>query len=413
MASTSSSFPILASDPVQTMPRSSRTSVILNRLTNSDNESFPLMERDFEDRRRILFRSGKGGDPAPNAVRGQKTSGPAFGGHGGSIILRGNSKLESLVDLPTDDTISAEPGGDGTRYSRGLHGQDRVVDVPLGTIIRERVRTDQKTDEGRRIHAPRFVYQFLKDNDSFVLCQGGLGGVGPVTFKKGDGRKGAQGEKKSVDLELRLLNDCCLLGIPNSGKTSIISSLTSSLTRIGPEPYSTTRPHLGTLQFRDGLEVKLLDLPGVVEGDSSDKKRGIRTLRHTYRTKLLIYCIDISHPEVDPFMQFELLRKEVAGYDPMNFSARKELIVATKCDKLHRDTLINLDSLYFRVKARISEQIPVVGTSARFGLGINRLVSEIRQMLYPNVVGFPRPRAPVEILEQPSLTSNPDSFIDK
>jgi GTP-binding protein len=371
-----------------------------------DDESFPLIQRDFEDRRRILFRSGKGGNPAPNAVRGQRTSGPAFGGHGGSVILRGCSRVESLIDLPSDNIISAEHGSDGSQFSRGLHGNDRVVDLPLGTIIRERVKTDKKTPDGRTIYAPRFIYQFLNDNDTITLCGGGKGGVGPQTFKKGDGRKGANGSKRSIDLELRLINDCCLLGIPNSGKTSIISSLTSSLTRIGPEPYSTTRPHLGTLQFRDGLEVKLLDLPGVVEGSANDKERGIRILRHTYRSKLLMYCIDLSNKDVDAFTQFELLRNEVRSFDPLNFDSRKELIVATKCDMLHRDTLINLDSLYFRVEARMDSHIPVVGTSARFGLGINRLVHQIRTLLFPSAVGFPRPRAPVEVLEPLTITPN-------
>ena len=394
----------LAADAVESVPSgrlgsSSRTTALLDRLVHSDTESFALLHRDFVDRRRILFRSGKGGDPAPNAVRGQKTTGPAFGGHGGSLILRGCSKTESLVDLPTTDTISADSGGDGKGTSRGIHGRDQIVDVPLGTIVRERVKTSLKTDEGRTIYSPKFVYQFLRDGDSFILCHGGKGGVGPLTFKKGDGRKGATGEKKSVDLELRLVNDACLLGIPNSGKSSIISSLTSTMTRIGPEPYSTTRPHLGTLQFRDGLSVKLLDLPGIVEGSSVDKERGIRVLRHTYRSKLLLYCVDISNEEIDPYLQLELLREEVKKFDPKYFDEKRELVIATKCDMLHKDTLINLDSLYFKVLSRIGDHVPVLGTSARFGLGINRLVHQIRQLLYPTAIGLARPRLPVQTVQ--------------
>lgn len=377
-----------------------RTTALINRLVSSDSESFPLLQRDFVDRRRITLRSGKGGDPAPNVVRGQKTNGPAFGGHGGSVILRGCSKTESLVDLPTTDTISAAAGTDGQGTSRGIHGRDQIIDVPLGTIVRERVKTSYKTDEGRTIHSPKFVYQFLRDGDSFVLCHGGKGGVAPLTFKKGDGRKGAVGEKKSVDLELRLVNDACLLGIPNSGKSSIISSLTSTMTRIGPEPYSTTRPHLGTLHYRDGLSVKLLDLPGIVEGSSQDKERGVRILRHTYRSRLVLYCVDISNHEVDPFLQLDLLREEVKAFDPKHFDDRKELVIATKCDMLHKDTLINLDSLYFRVLSRIGDHVPVVGTSARFGLGIDRLVHQIRQLLYPSELGFARPRMPAQIISE-------------
>jgi Obg family GTPase CgtA len=369
----------------------------MERIVSGDTESFPLLQRDFVDRRLITFKSGKGGEPAPDAVRGQKTTGPAFGGHGGSVILRGRSKVESLSVLPEEDTISANAGGDGSKYSRGIHARDTVIDVPLGTIVRERVKTDSKTPEGRTIYTPRFVFQFLEDKESIVVCEGGKGGVGPQTFKKGDGRKGAHGVKKSIDLELRLINDCCLLGAPNSGKTSIISSLTSSLTRIGPEPYSTTRPHLGTLQFKDGLQVKLLDLPGIVEGDSGDKQRGARVLRHTYRSKLVLYCIDMSSGD-DPFEALQTLRKELRMFDPKYFAQRRELVVATKCDMLHRDSLINLDSLFFRVRARLGPDVPVVGTSARFGLGISRLVYQIRELLYPNAVGLARPRVPADLL---------------
>lgn len=379
---------------------SKRTSDIMSRIIDGDCESFPLVERDFTDRRQISFHSGRGGDPAPNSVRGQRTNGPAFGGHGGSVILRGSSKIESLSVLSLEDTISASNGGDGEGTSRGVHARDLVVDVPLGTIVRERVKTDRKTPEGRTIFAPRFLYQFLNDGETVTVCEGGKGGVAPLTFKKGDGRRGSQGQKKSIDLELRLINDCALLGLPNTGKTSIISSLTSSLTRIGPEPYSTTRPHLGTLQFKDGILVKLLDLPGIVSGDSKDKSRGMRALRHTYRSKMLLYCIDVSSCDMDPFEQLEILREEARAYDRVNFEDRREVIVATKCDALHKDTLVKLDSLFFRAKARLGDHIPVVGTSARFGLGIKRLVQVIRNTLYPNQVGEVRLRHPVELLHK-------------
>lgn len=381
---------------------SKRTSAIIERLTNTNNESFPLYERDFVDRRQIVFRSGNGGDPAPTTVRGQKKNGPAFGGHGGSVILRANASNESLVHLPIDDVISADSGGDGHQYSRGLHGRDRVVEVPLGTIIRERVKTDRLTPEGRRIYSPRFLYQFLKDGDSMKLCEGGKGGIAPLTFKKRDGRKGAVGEKKSIDLELRVVSDCALIGAPNSGKTSILSSMTSSLTRIGPEPYSTTRPHLGTLQFRDGISMKIVDLPGVVEGDSTDKFRGIRVLRHMWRAKLILYCIDVSNTDIDPFSQLELLRNEIHEFDKGQFP-RKELVIATKCDKLQNDTLVNLDSLHFRIQARLGPDIPVVGTSARFGLGINQLVQQMRESLYPTKIQCVKAPLPAEIVHGKTL----------
>lgn len=392
-----SNIPII--DLTENIPRAAvsgnrlRTHAIMERMVSGDSQSYTVVQKDFEDRRRVSFRSGKGGDPAPNTVRGQKKNGPAFGGNGGSIILKASAKVESLADLPEEDTIAADPGADGAGYSRGIHARDRVVEVPLGTIVRERVKTDKKTPEGRTIFAPRFLYQFLNDRDSIILCEGGKGGIAPRTFKKADGRKGAQGEKKSIDLEVRLVNDCALIGLPNSGKTSIISSLTSSLTRIGPEPYSTTRPHIGTLQFKDGLSVKLVDLPGIAEGGACDKSNGIRVLRHTWRSKLWIYCVDIS--SMDPFGDLEVLRGELKAYN----GERPELVVATKCDLLHKDSLLNLDSLFFKIRSQIGEEIPVVGTSARFGLGINRLVHQIRQQLFPNQILHARPRVPAEVVD--------------
>jgi GTPase len=360
---------------------SNRTFDIISRLSQSDLESFPPPPRDFEDRRILTFRSGKGGDPAPNARRGQKKNGPGFGGHGGSVILRSCAQLESLAELPESNDISADPGGDGHGYSRGLHGRDKIIRVPLGTIIRERIRTDKKTPEGRSIHAPKFIYQFLTAGESFQVCEGGVGGLGPSTFKKGDGRKGTHGERKSIELELRLLSDCALIGAPNSGKTSIVSALTSANIRIGPEPYSTRRPHIGTLQFRDGLAIKIADLPGITYGDASDKQRGIRILRHMWRSKLLLYCVDMSS-DIDAFEQLETLRKEILEFDQNRFP-RKEFIIGTKCDMLQRDTLMKLDSLFYRVNSNIGPEVPVVGTSARFGLGVDRLVKTIRDTLYP------------------------------
>ena len=358
---------------------SGKTTDMIKRIVFSESDSFRPPQRDFEDRRRILFRSGKGGNPAPDTVRGQKKNGPAFGGHGGSVYLRASAKLESLSELPSSPVLSADVGGDGNKYSRGIHARDLVVEVPLGTIVRERVKTGQLTAEGRGIYAPRFVYQFLKDRDEFLLCQGGPGGLAPLTFKKGDGRKGAPGVRKSIDLELRLVNDIALIGVPNSGKSSIISALTCASTQIGPEPYTTTRPHLGTLRFRDGQSVRIVDLPGVSKNDATDKLRGMRILRHAWRSKLIMYCVNISSE--DPFSEIEMLREELKMYDSKN--ERKEVIIATKCDLLHNNenwTEI-LDSLAFKSMARWG--VPVIGTSARFGLGIRPLVAEIRATLFP------------------------------
>mmetsp|Transcript_7358 Transcript_7358/g.15753 ORF Transcript_7358/g.15753 Transcript_7358/m.15753 type:complete len:218 (+) Transcript_7358:1-654(+) len=160
--------------------------------------------------------------------------------------------------------------------------------------------------------------------------------------------------------------------------------------RWGPEEYSTTRPHTGVIHFRDGVDIRVTDLPGIYEGANEDITKGRRVLRQTYRAKVLCYVLDMSNSDMftggrDAVADLEMLRKETNAYTEFN-EAKPWMVIGTKCDMLHRDTLFNLDSLHFRTKARYGTDVPVVGTSARFGLGIERVVSTIRQLLYPDLI---------------------------
>lgn len=355
----------------------------------ADTESFPRPQKPFVDRMWVECKAGNGGNPAPNACRKQPNApqvGPAYGGHGGSVFLKATHLIESFINVPPD--IKANHGGDGGEKGRGLHGKDFCLQVPVGTIVRERVYSGERNAEGRRLFLPNFRYQFLRSDDTYQVARGGIGGLGPISFKKGDGRVGTPGERTRLELELRLINDCALVGQPNAGKTSLVAALSRAHTRIGPEEFSTTRPHVGVLRFRDRVEIRLCDLPGLKQGAHEDKSMGRRILRHTYRSRILCFVVDVARgerSEIDALEEVEMLRREAIMFDPLN-AQKPWMVVGTKCDMLHRDALFHLDSLHFRLRARHGVDVPVVGTSSRFGLGLTRLVQTMRQLLYPDTL---------------------------
>ncbi|PFH33339.1 GTP-binding protein [Besnoitia besnoiti] len=404
LVSPSGSSPVSSAAPP---PASSSCWSVMKSLTEEDVENFPRYEKPFVDFMWCEAKAGNGGKPKQNAVRSRNFRGPGYGGHGGNVILEADIKCHDFLQL--EETLRADDGGDGEGTSRGLHAKDKVIKVPLGTIVRKRVPTGRLSREGRRYKESIFW---------------GRGGIAPSTFKKKDGRPPEPGERNSLELELRLLNDVALLGAPNSGKTAFAAAVTRYQSKIGSEGLQTRRPHIGTLRYVDGVEFKLMDLPALCPGAHQDKKRGMRVLRHLYRSRLLVYVIDVARgssvhrrPAIkeekdrllltgdtdfqgspsegeageahyagvtgqgDPLEDFLYLREEVMKHRKDN-EGKKELIIATKCDALHRGSLYHLDSLYYRLRSQYPE-IPIVGVSARFGLGLQEAVSTIRQLLGP------------------------------
>lgn len=360
---------------------------VVEVLGQQDLESYPRLQRPFIDRIWLTAKAGNGGEPLPNALRRPHLpKGPGYGGHGGSVVLKATSQIESFLDVP--EKLRAEHGGDGHDTKRGKHGEDYVLQVPIGTIVRERVFSGERTQEGRRIFLPQFRYQFLRHHDTFIVARGGIGGVGPKSFKKGDSRRGTPGQRTRLELELRVLNDVALIGMPNAGKTSLLAAMSRAHTRIGPEEFSTTRPHVGVIRFRDRVEVSICDLPGLKRGAHDDKLMGRRILRHTYRSRALAFVVNVARgerSEEDVLEEVEMLRQEALEFDPLN-REKPWMVIGTKCDMLHRDPLFHLDSLFYRLRARYDDDIPVVGTSARFGLGLNRCVRTLRQLVYPDML---------------------------
>lgn len=397
---------------------------MISELTRDDLESFPSFSKPFVDFMWLDAKAGNGGKPVKGAKRSPSGHGPGYGGHGGDIILRADKNMEDLLHVPPK--LNSKHGEDAHETHRGLHGKPFTLLVPPGTIIRRRVKMG-KNEEGRTFHKAIFLHQLLKDGEEVLIAKGGQGGIAHSKFKLHDGRLPTHGERVKLELEVRSACDACLLGLPSVGKSSLISAMTRSHTRIGPEPFSTSRPHSSNIKFRDGVDIRVLDLPPLFEGACSELSRGKRVLRHTYRSKVLIYVIDvgnsISNPAdrdegfattttpmngLSPIEQFKILRAEAQGaFGPDLFRLKTEMVIATKMDRLHQSTLFQADKFQFQLNALIYQEhkdevtrraennlsleefdaprlIPIVPVSSRFGLGIQRAVSTLRTLLYPD-----------------------------
>ncbi|CDR97073.1 GTP1/OBG family protein, putative [Babesia bigemina] len=347
-------------------------------------ETFPRYQTPFVDYLRVKCRGGHGGSPLPNVNRSQKLAGPGYGGHGGDVILKPTHLVESLLHI--EETIKANNGGDAEGTSRGKHAKHTTVNVPLGVIVRKRI----KTMAGYR---SVFWHQFQEERHSIVVARGGKGGLGPSTFKKHDNRLPEVGETTHIELELRLINDVALIGRPNAGKTSLVSALTSYMTRIGPEEGSTTRPHVAVLRFVDGLDVRLMDLPPF---SAENEQIYARILRHIYRTKVVAYVINAADDQGDPVDTLQQLRAIVKASN-MYQQDKTELVVMTKCDMFHKEALYNLDKVYYKLRNE-TPHVRVVGTSATHRLGLQRLVNTLRELVHPKQVLY-TPRETVESQE--------------
>ncbi|SBS92789.1 GTP-binding protein, putative, partial [Plasmodium ovale curtisi] len=402
-----------------------KSEALMQILTHTDDHIMLRNEKRFCDFLWITAKSGKGGNPNYKKQRSRKLKGEGYGGHGGNVILKSKKSIYDLIKI--EQKIKANDGEDFKENSRGKDGKDKIIFVPVGTIVRKRIYCQKKNQNNRKIYKSVFWYQFLNENEELLVARGGKGGISYSLFKKHDFRLPELSEKILLELELRLINDVAFIGIENSGKTSLCSSLSKYYGNINSDMYTTTIPHVSNINYIDGVEITLLDTPYLFYNAHKDKARGKRILRHLYRSKLIIYVIDVSNDKLknvddqniedyyleslknennqnkhnkidqpsiddenlkeyynDTIKQIKMLRNELFLFNP-DYLKKKELVVATKCDMLHKNTLLNLDSLYIRLK-HIFPDIEVIGTSAKFGLGIKLLSRKIRELIYPQYI---------------------------
>lgn len=278
----------------------------------------------------INFSAGKGGNGVV-AWRREKfipKGGPSGGngGKGGSILLKADAQLFSLDALRNRRIIQAENGlPGGGNLQQGRTGKDLVLKVPCGTLIK-----DAQTKQ--------ILFDFTEDGQEFLLCQGGRGGKGNHCFKSPTNQapntctEGTIGGSKEVELELKLIADVGLIGIPNAGKSTLLSQMSKIAVKIGGYPFTTLHPNLSYIQFEDFSRVFIADIPGIIENAHENKGLGLAFLKHVERTSVLLYVIDGSgFEERNPIEDFEILKKELSAYraDLMN---KPFLIALNKAD---------------------------------------------------------------------------------
>ena len=331
----------------------------------------------FVDEARIKVQAGDGGDGSvafkrePYKPKGGPEGGD--GGDGGSVILRADPSMATLLDLRDHPHIKAARGGHGQGSRRhGKAGDDRVVLVPPGTVV-----FDEKDV---------LLADLPAAGHEVVIARGGSGGRGNVRFATAARRapafadKGEPGEHRELRLELRLLADVGLVGFPNAGKSTLIARISAARPKIADYPFTTLVPNLGVVRVEDDTFV-VADIPGLVEGAHEGKGLGHRFLRHVSRAAVLVYLVDLASTDRDPVNDFEVLRNEVESFDP-ELARRPALVVASKVDA-GRDRL-----------DEVTERIPNVHPlSSVSGEGVDELLRQLHGLVMKAREEAPTPAA--------------------
>ncbi len=275
----------------------------------------------FVDELEVKAKAGRGGDGVVRWRREKHVAegGPAGGngGKGGDVYMRAVRDLSLLSKYTGSKEFAAIDGNAGEKRSKyGRDGEDLYIEVPVGATVTE-------LERGR-------VYSFFKEGEVHKILQGGRGGLGNEYFKSSTNRApeestaGKRGEKGTFLIELSLIVDIGLVGLPNAGKTTILNTITNTNARVGAYPFTTVEPHLGEL-----YGFIIADIPGLIEGASDGKGLGHKFLRHIQRTKMILHCVALS--DENPVESYSLIRSELGKYDPALLQ-KEEWVLLTKSD---------------------------------------------------------------------------------
>ncbi len=330
-----------------------------------------MTEGNFVDYVKIHVFSGKGGKGSAHLHREKYITkgGPdgGDGGRGGHVIVKGNKNLWTLFHLKFKRHVKAEHGENGSKQrSSGAQGADEYIEVPLGTVIR-----DTETSE--------IIKEITEDGQEFIVAEGGKGGLGNWHFKSSTNQTpryaqpGIDGQPIDITLELKVLADVGLVGFPNAGKSTLLSVITAAKPKIANYEFTTLKPNLGIVEYRDFKTFVVADIPGIIEGAAEGKGLGHRFLRHIERNSTLLFLIPADAKEIKK--QYDILLDELKRYNP-ELIDKDRLIAISKSDLLDEE-----------LKAEMAEELdkelklPYLFISSVAQIGLTELKDKLWQML--------------------------------
>ncbi len=296
----------------------------------------------FLDQAKIYIKAGDGGSGSASFRREKfiEFGGPdgGDGGEGGAIIFESERNLNTLIDFRYTQHFKAENGKLGSKKNKtGANGKDLIIKVPVGTQIYEE---DNNT----------LIFDFTKDKERYLVANGGKGGLGNVRFKSSTNRapkkrtNGKAGEEFWIWLQLKVIADIGIVGLPNAGKSSLLKALTRARPKIANYPFTTINPNLG-VAFYNNKEITLADIPGLVEGAHKGVGLGVKFLRHIERCKILVHLIDLS--ESNLFENYMKIRNELRKYNT-ELIKKKELLIFNKSDLVEKKDLLEKLKIFKR-----------------------------------------------------------------
>lgn len=319
-----------------------------------------MAESNFIDYVKIFCRSGKGGRGSAHLRRDKyiPNGGPdgGDGGHGGSVILKGNRNYWTLLHLRYERHAFAENGGNGgSNKCFGKDGKDVIIEVPCGTVA-----YDAETG--------KYLCDITDHEQEVVLLKGGRGGLGNWHFRTATrqaprfAQPGEPAQEQMVVLELKLLADVGLVGFPNAGKSTLLSAISAAKPKIANYPFTTLEPNLGIVSYREGKSFVMADIPGIIEGASEGKGLGLRFLRHIERNSLLLFMVPADTDDIRK--EYEVLLNELSQFN-LEMLDKQRVLAITKCDLIDEELMAMLEENL--------PDIPHVFISGVSGLGLTAL----------------------------------------
>ena len=333
-----------------------------------------MTEANFVDYVKLNVKSGNGGKGSVHLHREKYITkgGPdgGNGGRGGHIIIRANPNLWTLYSFKFQKHFMAGHGGDGSKNrSSGAQGKDVFIEVPLGTVV--------KNSDTNAV-----LFEIVEPEQEFILLKGGKGGLGNWNFKSSTNQTpryaqpGTSGEELEVALELKVLADVGLVGFPNAGKSTLLAALTAAKPKIADYEFTTLKPNLGIVPYRNFQSFVMADIPGIIEGASQGKGLGHYFLRHIERNAVLLFMIPADTPDVKK--HFDILFKELKTYNP-ELIDKAYIVALSKCDLLDEE----LKSEYLEEMKKNFGEIPHCMVSAVDQSGLPHLKDIVWKILNP------------------------------